>query len=114
MSKRNNKLLLEDIFDSIDKILRYVNGFSLENFESDEKTIDAVVRNFEIIGEAANHLTNEYIANNTQIDWHKIIGFRNRLIHHYFGVDTEVIWQIISDNLPDLKTLIEESIKKID
>lgn len=74
MSKRSDRLLLQDITESTDKILRYTNGFDKQRFESDDRTIDAVVRNFEIIGEAANHLSEEFKDQFPQVDWFKIRG----------------------------------------
>ena len=81
MSKRLPNLLIEDIIDSSNKILEYTNGMSFENFTSDSKTTDAVIRNFEIIGEAANRLPEEFKEQHSSINWHKIRGFRNRIVH---------------------------------
>lgn len=110
MSKRSNAILLDDIKESCEKIFRYTDSFSFEQFESDSKTIDAVIRNFEIIGEAANRLSEDLKDKYPEIDWHKIRGFRNRIVHDYAGVDLEIVWTIINDYLPD--ALAE--IKKID
>ncbi len=85
MSKRNPQLLLSDILSSANKIIGYTNGLSLEAFEGDDKTIDAVVRNFEIIGEAANRLPDEIKEKYISVDWHRIRGFRNRIVHDYMG-----------------------------
>lgn len=62
-----------------------------ETFSDDEKTIDAVVRNFEIIGEAANRLGSDFHESHTEIEWNRIRGFRNRIVHHYFGIDYEIV-----------------------
>ena len=80
-----------------------------DNFQSDEKTIDAVVRNLEIIGEAASRMPEDFTDQYLEIEWVKIIGLRNRIVHEYFGVDLEIIWQILKKNLPSFK----ESIDKI-
>ena len=103
MSKRTPKLLLEDILESADKISRYANDLSFEDFSKDEKTLDAVVRNFEIIGEAANRLPEEFKAQHHEIDWQKIRGFRNRIVHDYFGIDLSIVWEIKEKFLPTLK-----------
>jgi uncharacterized protein with HEPN domain len=103
MSKRPADLLLEDILDAIAKVERYTAGLDQAGFEADEKTIDAVVRNFEIIGEAARQLPEEFTRRNPQIEWRKIAGLRNRIVHDYFGLDLEIIWQIIRSDLPALK-----------
>ena len=102
MSKRNSKLLIEDIIESGNKILDYTEGYTFEEFISDSKTVDAVIRNFEVIGEAANRLDEEFKDKYPQIDWHRIRGFRNRIVHDYMGVDCGIVWQIRESFLPDL------------
>jgi len=102
MSKRTSGLLLEDILDSCRKILEYTEGITFEEFESDSKTIDAVIRNFEIIGEAAKLLPDDIKEKYTEVEWHRIRGFRNRIIHDYFGVDLQIIWKITHEQIPDL------------
>ena len=94
MPERNPKLLVEDILESCYKILDYTRDFSFENFIKDFKTVDAVVRNFEIIGEAANRLPEEFKELHQDIDWHRIRGFRNRIVHDYFGIDYSIVWQV--------------------
>jgi len=103
MSKRSIDVLLEDMLDAIQKIERYTNGMSQDIFEEDEKTVDAVIRNLEIIGEAANRLPKDFINKRPEIEWVKIIGFRNRIVHEYFGVDLKIIWQIIQKDLPPFR-----------
>lgn len=68
---------------------------SFKMFQNDDKTIDAVIRNFEIIGEAANRIPDEIKDKFTEVNWHRIRGFRNRIVHDYMGVDLEIIWEII-------------------
>ena len=94
MSKREPKLLIDDIKLSCQKIIQYTKNQSFEEFLADDKTLAAVIRNFEIIGEAANRLPEEFKDNNTTIDWHKIRGFRNRIVHDYMGIDYSIVWQI--------------------
>jgi uncharacterized protein with HEPN domain len=86
MSKREIKLLLEDMLDAALKIKRYTRGFDFDQFLNDDKTIDAVVRNFEVIGEAANRIDPVFKRTNPEIDWKRIRGFRNRIVHDYFGI----------------------------
>jgi uncharacterized protein with HEPN domain len=102
MSKRTPRLLLEDILDSGKKILDYTKDITFEQFKSDNKTIDAVIRNYEIIGEASNLLPNEIKEKYTEVDWYRIRGFRNRIVHDYFGVDLQIIWKITFDQIPGL------------
>ena len=94
MSKRNPILLAEDILESCQKIMEYTNGMSYDEFLTDSKTIDAVIRNFQIIGEAANRLPEDFKNLHQDIDWLRIRGFRNRIIHDYFGVDHSIVWQV--------------------
>ena len=105
MSSRSPELLIEDILESARKIQRYTAGMTLEQFVSDEKTVDAVVRNFEIIGEASSRLPEDFRDSRSTIDWPRIRGFRNRIVHDYFGVDHSIVWNIIENFLP---ILIEE------
>ena len=102
MSKRDPKLLIGDILDSAAKILSYTQGLSLEDFNKDSKTVDAVIRNFEIIGEAANRLPEEFKDRYPEIDWHRIRGFRNRIVHAYFGIDYSIVWLIKETFLPNM------------
>jgi len=108
MSKRNPQLLVEDILESCYKIKDYTKEISFEEFLADSKTIDAVVRNFEIIGEAANRLPEEFRDSYQDIDWHRISGFRNRIVHEYFGIDYSIIWQIKETFLSQLIENLEK------
>lgn len=103
MSDRSPQLLIEDILESSQKILRYTAGMSFEEFTLDEKTVDAVARNFEIIGEAANRLPVEFKAQYSNLDWDRLRGFRNRIVHDYFGIDYSIVWKIIENYLPELE-----------
>ena len=111
MSKRDTSLLLEDMIEAANKIERYTDGMDYETFSDDEKTIDAVVRNFEIIGEAANRLGSEFHESHNKIEWNRIRGFRNRIVHHYFGIDYEIVWSIIQNDLGSLKGQLVDLLK---
>ena len=102
MSKRQPSLLIEDIIDSGQKIITYTDGLTFDQFMADSKTVDAVIRNFEIIGEAANWLPKEFKDSHTSIDWNRVRGFRNRIVHDYFGIDYDIVWQIIKTFLPEI------------
>ena len=106
--EKDNKIFLEHILECVEKLERYLQGFDYEKFEQDEKTIDAVVRNVEIIGEAANNLTRDFRSKTPQIEWRKIIATRNRIIHGYASVDLEIIWNITQSDLGGLKIEIEK------
>ena len=103
MSRRSAELLLEDILEAAEKIGRYTARLNKEDFTKDEKTIDAVVRNLQIIGEAASRLPPVFRQEHQHIPWPKIVGLRNRVIHQYFGVDSEIVWEIVRSDLPALK-----------
>jgi len=90
MSKRDHTLLLEDMLESALKIKRYTTNLGYDSFLSDDKTIDAVVRNFEIIGEAANRIGSDFRSINSEIEWNRIRGFSNRIVHDYFGIVSKI------------------------
>lgn len=113
MSKRSNHELLVDILECIDKIKRYTQDMSFEQFSGDEKSIDAVVRNFEIIGEAANRVDETIKRKYASVEWRRIIGLRNRIVHEYFGIDLQIIWTIIEENMDAFKFEIEEIIDEV-
>lgn len=102
MSKKSSDLLLLDMKEAAEKILKYTQGLSFEGFLADDKTIDAVVRNFEIIGEASLRIDEDFRLENPQIEWKKLRGFRNRIVHDYFGIDYEIVWSILTQDLEEL------------
>jgi uncharacterized protein with HEPN domain len=108
MSRADSFSLIEDILESGNKIKRYTHGMDFESFLSDDKTTDAVIRNFEIIGEAANRLNDEFKDRFPQVDWHRIRGFRNRIVHDYGGIDYSIVWNIIESFLPQLMDDLKE------
>ena len=110
---RKDLLFLKDIINAINKILNYTEKMTKEEFKNDDLTIDAVLRNIEIIGEAANNLSEEIYKENKNVPWGRMIGLRNIVIHEYFGVDLNIICQIITVNLPKAKLKIEEIINDI-
>ena len=105
---RNYRLYLEDMLASADKILRYAGDSSYESLIVDEMRLDAIVRNFEIIGEATGKIPQDIKNKYPQIEWRKIADFRNVLAHEYFGIDYEIMWEIIKDKLPSLRKEIEK------
>ena len=107
MSSREWLFRLEDILDALERIQRYIQGLDLSKFEADQRTIDAVVRNLEIIGEAARHIPDSVIQEYPTIPWRHMRDMRNILIHEYFGLDTSIIWQTIAYDLPILKSQLE-------
>lgn len=108
MSKRDWKILFEDIVESIDKIEGYTKELSFEDFAQSSIVIDAVVRNIGIIGEASKNIPQEIQDKFKDIPWQKIKGIRNRIVHEYFSVDITIIWFIIQNELSPLKNTLQK------
>ncbi len=108
MSIRSWYMRIEDILEAISAIEEYTAGMTFKSWENDRKTRDAVIRNFEIIGEAATHVPEQVQCRYSHIPWAKMKGIRNILIHEYFGVDTDVVWMTIQKDLGPLKKMLEE------
>jgi uncharacterized protein with HEPN domain len=113
MSEREILFLLEDIEEAAQRIKKYTANYDFDRFCKDQKTIDAVVRNFEIIGEASNRIDADFKLSHPEIEWRRMKGLRNRLIHEYFGVDIEIIWLIINEYLDDLHENIASLIEDL-
>ena len=107
MSNRDTQLLIEDILEAANKILQYTKDYSFDDFIEDSKTVDAVARNFEIIGEAASRLSEEFKLKHPEINWTRITGLRKRIIHEYFGIDYSLVWKIKLDYIPQLISTLE-------
>lgn len=103
MSKRTDAELIEDIQEAIKRIETYTKAMNYEQFSDDTKVQDAVVRNLEIIGEAVKHLSPDFKKNHKDLDWKGIAGFRDRVIHHYFGVNWDIVWDVVRHKVPELK-----------
>jgi uncharacterized protein with HEPN domain len=111
MPKRDVRLLLADMLDAIAKVDRYAAGLSFETFEQNDLVVDGVVRNLEIIGEAARQLPHELRQRYPAVDWARVVGFRNIVIHAYFDVDVEIVWTIATQRLPELKAVLQQMLK---
>ncbi len=105
---RDYRLYLHDIKEAIEKIETFTKGFTFEEFAEDDKTVDAVIRNLEILGEAAKHIPKRLKEKHPDVDWKAMAGMRNILAHEYFGVRMGIIWKTIKERLPELKQKIEE------
>jgi len=112
--RRDHRLYLDDILDAIGKIERYTKGLNIEQFKSDDKTFDAVIRNFEIIGEAVKHIPPSIRKKAHNLPWKQMAGMRDKLIHAYFGVRYDVVWDTIRKRLPEVKSSIEAILKQMD
>jgi uncharacterized protein with HEPN domain len=112
MSKRDWKILFEDILDAIEKIERYTFGFDFDGFFENSLVTDAVVRNIEIIGEASKNIPDKIKLDFPEIPWKKLAGIRNRIVREYFGVDLYIIWYIIKNEISPLKDLINKGLNQ--
>jgi len=112
MSNRSPVLYLAEMLESMEKIERYVSGISYEEFVKQEQLIDAVERNIEKIGEAAAAVPDDIRNRYPEVPWKTIVGLRNKVIHHYFAVDHEVIYQIATKNIPETKETIARVIRE--
>jgi len=103
---------LRDILDSIEKVGRFTEGMDFEHFSSDEKTVYAVIRALEIIGEAAKKVPRPVQRRHPDIPWREMSGIRDKLVHEYFGVNLRVVWSTVTQDLPALKPLIEQMVQE--
>jgi uncharacterized protein with HEPN domain len=110
MSKREMKLLLQDIIENAEMIFQFVGTSTYEEFINDKMKVYAVVRAFEIIGEAANKISPEVKALHPLIEWRMMTDFRNLLTHHYFGIEYEILWKTITESLPHNYELLKQAL----
>ena len=108
MSKKDRNILLLDILESIKKIKKYTNEMTYDLFIQDDKTIDACVRNFEIIGEVSSKIDEDFKIEHSEIEWKRMKGLRNRMIHDYSGIDYQVVWDIITEYLDEPEYQVEK------
>jgi len=104
---------IEDIVDAIGKTINFVEGMTYDTFIRDEKTIFAVVRALEIIGEAVKNIPTETRKNYPEIPWRNMAGMRDKLIHEYFGVRLDLVWKTVKEEIPPLKPLFENILKEL-
>jgi uncharacterized protein with HEPN domain len=112
-SKIGDRARLQHILESIQEINNYISNISYEVFASNSMILFASIKQLEIIGEAANHITEHFRRLYKEIQWQEIIGLRNLLIHEYFGIDIKIIWDIIKNDIPKLKSKVEEILNQI-
>ncbi|MGQ4915856.1 MAG: DUF86 domain-containing protein [Candidatus Asgardarchaeia archaeon] len=103
---------MKDIIDCINKIESFIKNMSFDEFANDDKTSSAVVRKLEIIGEASKQIPDSIKRKYTNIPWSSMARMRDKLIHFYFGVDYEIVWKVIKEQLPRIKLILEEILKK--
>lgn len=103
---RQYELYLKDILEAIEKIERYTGDISRSEFGETEIILDAVMRNFQVIGDAVNELSEDFKAEHNQIEWRDVQDFRNVVVHKYWQVDKDIAWEIIQEKIPELKEKI--------
>ena len=107
---RDHRLYVKDILDSAEAIENFVEGMDFEKFKADDKTTSAVIRKFEIIGEAAKHVPDAIRDKYPTVPWKEMAGMRDKLIHFYMGVKYELVWQTIKDVIPQIKPVLRKII----
>jgi uncharacterized protein with HEPN domain len=109
---RDSRVYLEDILEARARIKSYIGDLSFASFEQDRKTVDAVVRNLEIIGEAIKQLPADLRNRHPEVEWKRIAGLRDILIHNYSEVDHEIVWDVIQHKLPELESTIARMLEE--
>lgn len=112
--KRDYSLYLDDIAEAIDRILQYTEGMTFEDFRKDQKTIDAAIRNFEILGEASKHVPAAVKRRHAEIPWREMAGMRDKLIHEYFGIRHDIVWKTVKERLPELRQAVKKLLESLD
>ncbi len=110
---RDCSLYLKDILNALESIETFTAGMDYDAFVADDKTMSAVIRKLEIIGEAVKQLPEEMLRNHPEIPWKRIAGMRDKLIHFYFGVDPHLVWQTIRNRLPVLKEVVVSGLQDL-
>lgn len=108
MPHRNWLFRINDIMDAVSAVEQYIKGMSYEDFIADRKTVDAVIRNLIIIGEAASHIPEEISLSHPEVPWNDMRAMRNFVVHEYFGVSDKILWDTVQINLPPLVPTLKE------
>ena len=113
MSKRGDREFICDIIEACRRIERYTQGLSYEDFLENPEKQDAVIRNIEIIGEAVKCISDGLKKRYSSTNWRKIAGMRDKLIHHYFGIDIEIVWIVAKEEIPKLLDEMKKILKEL-
>lgn len=107
---RDARVHLEDMVEACNRISEYTAGLTFETFRADQKTVDAVIRNLEIIGEAAKRIPDE-VQRRIAVEWKRIAGLRDVLIHEYFEISIEIVWDIVQTKVPELSAKVADHLR---
>lgn len=113
MKRRPHRMFLEDILTSLGNIEEYTSGMDYKGFTSDKKTVDAVARNLEIIGEAAKNIPATVRERHPEIPWRRLMGLRNVVVHEYFGMDLGILWRIVREELPSVNAAVKKLLEAV-
>jgi uncharacterized protein with HEPN domain len=113
MIRRDYRDYLQDVLEAVNDVEDFVGDMSFEEFSRDRKTINAVVRSIEVIGEASKNIPESLKAKHKDLPWKQIAGMRDKLIHAYFGVDLEILWKAVKENVPRLKESVLKMLQEI-
>lgn len=105
--QHKDEIRLQHILEEAGEVLQFVKGYSFDDFRKDSKTVHAVLRAIEIMGEAASKISPEFKNNHSHVPWNQIIGMRNHLVHVYFDVDFETVWKTVQKDIPNLIGMIQ-------
>jgi len=114
MRKRVYDDYVRDILDAIDEVIEFAKGLELEQLRGDRKTINAIIRSLEVAGEAAKNVPAALRKKYPDIPWKKMTGMRNKLIHEYFGIDIEILWKVVKEDLPAVRPSVEKMLIEMD
>ncbi len=109
---RNQNIYLHDIIEAMKKIEEFVEGLTFEEFQKDDKTSSAVIRKFEILGEATKNISDDVRKKFSEIPWKEMAGMRDKLIHSYFGIDYKLVWSTIKNSIPKVKTVLKKILEE--
>ena len=111
---RNVLIYIKDILENMHDASQFIEGMSYEQFAADKKTVNAVLRSIEVIGEAAKNVPEHVRAQYPQVPWKEMAGMRDKVIHSYFGVDREIVWLVVTERVPALRPLIEQIVRDLE